>query len=99
MFKVAKASVGYKALQTELHEAGLREVGKIHLKKKGGETSNAMFFIKEKQANQKVSIVLRSHCRQFDPSNRFWENCKDFWGDTEIAKKAVLAQLNANTEK
>lgn len=76
----------------------MREVGKIHLKKKGGETSNAMFFIKEKQANQKVGSVLRSHCHQFDLSNRFWENCKDFWGNTEIAKKAV-AQLNANTEK
>jgi hypothetical protein len=97
MFKAAKAAKGYKDMQRELQEKGLTEVGRLYLKKKGGETSNAMFLTKARPSNQKIHRALRSH-RQSDPSKRFWEHCKEFWGDTEIAKKAV-AELKANTEQ
>ena len=96
MFKVAKAYHGYKALLNELLQAGLRPVHKLQLNKKGGETSTAMFFIKDRPSNNGGERVLRSqHCLR-EESNWFWGKCKEFWGCTEMAKKAV-AELIANT--
>ncbi len=97
-FKAAKVTKGYKAMQRKLTEAGLTEVARLHLKKKGGETSNAMFLIKGIPSNPTVHRVLRSRCRQWGPSNNVWENFKAFWGDTEFAKKAV-ADLKASAEE
>ncbi len=98
MFKAAKASPGYKALQAELWQAGLRAVDKLYLQKKGGESSNAMFFVKDKLWNQGVDRVLRSQRRLTDPSHSFWKKCNEFWGSIEMAKTAV-AELKAHTDQ
>ena len=98
MFKVAKASRGYKALQAELLQAGVSCIGKLCLKKKGGESSNAMFFVKSKPWNQGVDRTLRSQHCPTDPSKRFWEKCKEFWGSIKMAKTAV-AELMAETDQ
>jgi hypothetical protein len=98
MFKVAKASRGYKALQAELLQAGVSCIDKLCLKKKGGESSNAMFFVKSKPWNQGVDRTLRSQHCPTDPCKRFWEKCKEFWGSIEMAKTAV-AELMAETDQ
>jgi hypothetical protein len=95
MFKVAKASPGYKTMQKELLQAGLRCIHKLCLRKKGKESSNAMFFLKDKPVNQDLDRVLRSQDR---PTDRFWEKCKAFWGSIEMAKTAV-AELMATTDQ
>lgn len=76
----------------------MTEVTQLYLKKKGGETSNAMFLIKGMQSNQTVHMVLQSQCQQLDPSNNVWETFRAFWGNTETAKKAV-ADLKTSSEK
>jgi hypothetical protein len=92
MFKAAKA---------------LMEVSRLPLMKKGSkDSSNAMFlikssFIKKQQPwNQNVHRPIRDQCDQYhlDASHMFWENCKAFWGNTALAKKAV-ANLKADTAK
>jgi hypothetical protein len=106
MFKAAKARTGYKDLQSQLSEAGLKEVSRLHLMKKGcKDSSNAMFlikssFLKRKPSNQNVHRPIRAQCDQYhlDASHMFWENCKAFWGSTALAKKAV-ANLQADTAK
>lgn len=98
MFKPAKATKGYKTMQRMLKEVRLTEVAQLYLKKKGGETSNAMFLIKGMQLNQPVHRVLRLRCCQLDPSYNVWENFRAFWGNTETVKKTV-ADLKSSTEK
>jgi hypothetical protein len=97
MFKVGKSAKGNARVLEKIEQAGIMKVHKLTLAKKGGEGSNAMFFVKDKSRHQHIGRVLRSQNCLPDQSDWVWEQCKAFWGGIEMAKKAV-AELKANAD-
>jgi hypothetical protein len=77
-FKPAKATPGYKDWQRYMKDLGLREACPcLHLSKKGGESSNAMFMI-------------RSEDHEYNPSDTDWAKGEQFYGDMTDAKHASM---------
>jgi hypothetical protein len=75
MFKVGKSAEGNASLLEKMEQAGIMEVHKLKLAKKGGEGSNPVFFAKDKSRHQHVGRLLRSQNCLPDPSDWVWEKC------------------------
>lgn len=101
MFKVAKSFPECRAWNQELRTlAGVTLVDKLSLSKKGGESSNAAFFVKDdllhrdtKDTNVECLVGNGNH-EASRTSGTVWEQCRPFWGCHELAHKTV-SQLTA----
>lgn len=95
MFKVAKSFPDCKAWNEELLMlGGVTLVGKLALSKKGGETSNAAFFVKNEILNRDLNRS-GGHNEVPETFPSVWEECHHFWSCKEIALQAV-SQLRNN---